>query len=119
MAGHSNAVHEHLQAADLFVSPSDYEGFSLTLVEALGCAIPVVTTAVGAAPEFMRTGVNGYLCEPRDRQSWNAALDLALGQQERWPGIARLARETAESFDIPQVVDQYVRLLCELTPPGL
>jgi glycosyltransferase involved in cell wall biosynthesis len=117
MAGHSDAVHEHLQAADLFVSPSDYEGFSLTLVEALGCAIPVVTTAVGAAPEFICTGVNGFLCEPRDRQSWNAALDLALGQQERWPGIARRARETAESFDIPRVVDQYVTLLRELAPP--
>lgn len=118
MAGHSNAVHEHLQAADLFVSPSDYEGFSLTLVEALGCALPVVTTAVGAAPEFIRTGINGFLCAPRDRESWNAALDLALGQQPRWPAIARLARETAESFDIPRVVDQYVTLLRELTPPA-
>jgi glycosyltransferase involved in cell wall biosynthesis len=117
MAGHSDAVHEHLQAADLFVSPSDYEGFSLTLVEALGCAIPVVTTAVGAAPEFIRTGVNGFLCEPKDARSLNAALDLALGQPEHWPQISRLARETAESFDIPRVVDQYVTLLHELMPP--
>ena len=36
MVGHSNSVHEYLQGADLFVTPSDYEGFSLTLVEALG-----------------------------------------------------------------------------------
>jgi glycosyltransferase involved in cell wall biosynthesis len=116
MAGHSDAVHEHLQAADLFVSPSDYEGFSLTLVEALGCAIPVVSTAVGAAPEFIRTGVNGFLCEPKDARSLNAALDLALGQPEHWPEISRRARETAESFDIPRVVDEYVTLLRELMP---
>jgi glycosyltransferase involved in cell wall biosynthesis len=117
MAGHSDAVNEHLQAADLFVSPSDYEGFSLTLVEALGCAIPVVSTAVGAAPEFIRTGENGFLCEPRDRRSLSAALELALEQQERWPGIRRRARETAESFDVPRVVDQYVTLLRDLAPP--
>jgi glycosyltransferase involved in cell wall biosynthesis len=117
MAGHSDAVNEHLQAADLFVSPSDYEGFSLTLVEALGCGIPVVSTAVGAAPEFIRTGENGFLCEPRDRRSLSAALELALEQQEDWPGIRRRARETAESFDVPRVVDQYVTLLRDLAPP--
>ena len=44
LAGHSDRVHEYLRAADVFVNPSDYEGFSLTLVEALGCAVPVVTT---------------------------------------------------------------------------
>ncbi len=118
MAGHSDAVNEHLQAADLFVSPSDYEGFSLTLVEALGCAMPVVSTAVGAAPEFIRTGENGFLCEPRDQRSLSAALELALEQQERWPGIRRRARETAESFDVPRVVDQYVTLLRDLAPPS-
>lgn len=118
MAGHSDAVNEHLQAADLFVSPSDYEGFSLTLVEALGCAMPVVSTAVGAAPEFIRTGENGFLCEPRDQRSLSAALELALQQQERWPGIRRRARETAESFDVPRVVDQYVTLLRDLAPPS-
>ncbi|HTB29577.1 MAG TPA: glycosyltransferase family 4 protein [Steroidobacteraceae bacterium] len=118
MAGHSDAVNEHLQAADLFVSPSDYEGFSLTLVEALGCGIPVVSTAVGAAPEFIRTGENGFLCEPRDRRSLSAALELALQQQEDWPGIRRRARETAEAFDVPRVVDQYVTLLRDLAPPS-
>lgn len=118
MAGHSDAVNEHLQAADLFVSPSDYEGFSLTLVEALGCAMPVVSTAVGAAPEFIRTGENGFLCEPRDQRSLSAALELALQQQERWPGIRRRARETAESFDVPRVVNQYVTLLRDLAPPS-
>jgi glycosyltransferase involved in cell wall biosynthesis len=29
-----------LQAADLFIFPTEYEGFSLALVEALGCGLP-------------------------------------------------------------------------------
>jgi glycosyltransferase involved in cell wall biosynthesis len=114
LVGHSNSVHEYLQAADLFVSPSDYEGFSLTLVEALGCAIPVVTTTVGAAPEIIRDGLNGFLCLPRNQQALSAATELALGQQHRWPSIGRLGRESVEAFDIPRVVEQYVVLLREL-----
>lgn len=114
LVGHSNSVHEYLQAADLFVSPSDYEGFSLTLVEALGCAIPVVTTSVGAAPEIIQDGVNGFLCLPRNKQALSEATELALGQQPRWASIGRLARESVRAFDIPHVVDQYVALLREL-----
>jgi glycosyltransferase involved in cell wall biosynthesis len=114
LAGHSNSVHEYLQSADLFVSPSDYEGFSLTLVEALGCAIPVVTTSVGAAPEIIRDGSNGFLCLPKDKESLRAALELALGQQNRWASIGALGRESVQAFDIPQIVGQYEMLLGEL-----
>jgi glycosyltransferase involved in cell wall biosynthesis len=114
MVGHSNSVHEYLQGADLFVTPSDYEGFSLTLVEALGSAIPVVTTSVGAAPEIIQDGVNGFLCPPKNKQALSAALERALGQHDRWGRIGALARESAEAFDVPQVVEQYVALLREL-----
>lgn len=119
LVGHSNSVHEYLQGADLFVTPSDYEGFSLTLVEALGTGIPVVTTAVGAAPEIIEEGVNGFLCPPKDKDALAAALDRALGQQSRWAGIGARARESAEAFDIPQVVEQYVALLRELHAKGV
>jgi glycosyltransferase involved in cell wall biosynthesis len=99
----------------LFVSPSDYEGFSLTLLEALGCAIPVVTTSVGAAPEINRDGQNGFLCLPKNKEALSAALELALGQQNRWASIGQLARESVKAFDIPEVVNQYVVLLRQLT----
>jgi glycosyltransferase involved in cell wall biosynthesis len=115
LVGHSNSVHEYLQGADLFVSPSDYEGFSLTLVEALGCAIPVVTTSVGAAPEIIRDGSNGFLCPPKDKEALRAAVERALGQQHRWPSIGAIARESVQAFDIPRVVEQYEMLLGELS----
>jgi glycosyltransferase involved in cell wall biosynthesis len=114
LAGHSTAVHEYLQAADLFVSPSDYEGFSLTLVEAMGCALPIVTTAVGAAPEIIDDGVSGFLCAPKNEQAWQTALETALEQQMRWSEVGGRARAVAEAFDIPQVVRRYLELLREL-----
>lgn len=115
LAGHSAAVHEYLQAADLFVSPSDYEGFSLTVVEAMGCALPIVSTAVGVAPEAIDDGVSGFLCPPKNEQAFRIALGTALEQQPRWIDIGRRARSAAGRFDIPRVVESYVQLLHEIS----
>lgn len=48
-------------ASDLFVCTSTMEGFGLTILEALENGLPVVATAVGAIPELIQDGVNGYL----------------------------------------------------------
>ena len=114
LAGQSERVHEYLQAADLFVSPSDYEGFSLTLVEALGCAIPIVTTAVGAAPQIIRDGISGFLCPPKNKEALRGAIELALRRRQSWSSIGSLGREAAQAFDIPNVVERYLELLRDL-----
>jgi len=114
LPGHSERVHEYLQAADLYVSPSDYEGFGLTIVEALACALPVVTTAVGVATQIVRNDWNGFLCPPKDPHALRAAIDLALRERERWPEIGRLARESSAAFGLPQVIDQYLALCSDL-----
>jgi glycosyltransferase involved in cell wall biosynthesis len=114
VAGHSDRVHEYLQAADLFVSPSDYEGFGLTIVEALACALPVITTAVGIAVEIVRHNSNGFLCPPKEPRALRAAIELALQERHRWPEIGRLARESTTRFDLPRVIEQYLALCVEL-----
>ena len=117
LQGHSDRVHEYLQAADLFVSPSDYEGFGLTTVEALACALPVITTAVGVAAEIVRHNSNGFLCPPRDPRALQAAIELAVRERQRWPEIGRLARESVAIFDLTRIIDQYLALCVELVGP--
>jgi glycosyltransferase involved in cell wall biosynthesis len=111
-AGESDRVHEYLQASDLFVFPTEYEGFSLALVEALACAMPVVVTAVGAAPDLIRHGQNGYLFPPKDPPAMLEALLSALDQRERWGDIGAAARRSVAPFDLERVADRY-RQLCD------
>jgi glycosyltransferase involved in cell wall biosynthesis len=52
------------QAADLFVFPSLYEGFGITIIEAMAARCPVVTSTAGACPEV--AGNAAILVDPLD-----------------------------------------------------
>jgi glycosyltransferase involved in cell wall biosynthesis len=118
--GESSSVYEFLQAADLFIFPTEYEGFSLALVEALGCALPVVVTAVGAAPDLIQEGQTGFLFPPKDSAAMVTALEAALAARQRWPEIGAAARASVTRFDLAVVADQYLTLCRALLrqPPG-
>ena len=113
--GESDRVYQFLQAADLFIFPTEYEGFSLALVEALGSGIPSAVTSVGAAPDLIRHGENGFLFPPKDKQALLDVIDSALEQRDRWPQIGRAARESVRGFNLAAVVDSYHELCVELT----
>ena len=49
--------------ADIYVGPALYESFGVSTIEAMAAGLPVVSTRVGAAPEFISNGYSGLLIE--------------------------------------------------------
>jgi glycosyltransferase involved in cell wall biosynthesis len=92
-AGAQSNVAPYLQAADLFVMPSVSEGFSLSTLEALACALPVVATTVGAIPELVADPQMGRLVAPDDMTAFVAALCKLFACQDAWPQMGAQARE--------------------------
>ncbi len=66
----------HVNAADVVVVGSHREGWSVAMLEALGCGKPLVSTAVSGARALVRPGRNGFVVDGRDP----AELALALGR---------------------------------------
>jgi glycosyltransferase involved in cell wall biosynthesis len=54
------------RACDVYVTPTRYEGFGLTLLEAMTLGAPLVATDVPAVNEIVRDGENGLLVPPED-----------------------------------------------------
>ena len=50
--------------ADAVVLPSKWETVGLPIIESLAAAVPVITTDIPPMNEFIRVGMNGYLCSP-------------------------------------------------------
>jgi len=102
-----------LNCAEVFVSPSSYEGFGLTVLEAMACGVPVVTSNVSSLPEV--AGEAAVLVEPRDVDALTEALGSVTGDRNlrsdlRSRGLARAGRFTWEN-SARQVLSIYQELL--------
>jgi glycosyltransferase involved in cell wall biosynthesis len=105
--GQQEDVVPWLQALDLFVLPSyGEEGVPQAIMQAMACALPVVSTTVGAIAEAVADGITGLLVAPRSPAALGAALarlrdDAALRSRFGAAGRARAERE----FGIERMLD--------------
>jgi glycosyltransferase involved in cell wall biosynthesis len=111
LTGYQSNVRALLPAADVYVSNSISEGVSITILEAMAAAVPVVATSVGGTPEVLDGGVGGTLVPARSPDRLAAAIvDLAraVGRRARMGDEGRRRIETA--FTIDRMVDDYTRI---------
>ncbi len=86
-AGEQQDVLSFYQAADAFVLPSQWEGLSNALLEAMSCGLPVIATAVGGNCDLIEDGRTGLLVEP------DAPNPLAAAIRSLFSGAAGDARK--------------------------
>jgi glycosyltransferase involved in cell wall biosynthesis len=100
-------VERLLVESDVLVLPSYAEGMAMALVEAMSWGLPVVTTSVGGAGEFLEQGSNCLLVTPGDV----LAISEAIAGLARDPAyrleLGRAARQTVSRFSI----DSYITTL--------
>src|SRR5262249_46639381 len=100
-----------LSAMDVFVMPSLWEGLPLSMILAMGAALPVVATAVAGIPEIVEDGKTGWLVPAGDAERLAAAIGGVLGDSARATAAGKAARE----FVFPRFgVDGYVNAIAGL-----
>lgn len=82
--------------ADIFALPSRGDCMPQAVTEALACGLPVVATRVGAIPEMVRDGVNGYLVPARDPRALAGAIESLLQSSSRRHAMGRWSRVLAQ-----------------------
>lgn len=79
MPGNREDVPLWLNSMDIFVLPSyGEEGISQSVMQAMACQLPVITTTVGALPEAVVDEETGLLVPPRDVVALKGAIDRLM-----------------------------------------
>ena len=89
-----------LASCDVFCSPSPYETFGRTIVEAMASGIPLVTVNSGAVSEYIFQGVNGYLVPPNNVEGLANGIHKALSSNNT--DVIQNALRDATQFSLDQ-----------------
>lgn len=100
-----------VQAANVFVINSTYEGLSHALVEAMSLGTPIVATRVGGNPELIDDGVDGVLIPPGDEDALHDALRNVADNPRAARSRAEAARARLKLFSIDTTIAKLAEVL--------
>ncbi|MGW7293517.1 glycosyltransferase family 4 protein [Streptomyces xiamenensis] len=99
----------------LAVMTSEFESFGMTIVEAMRCGLPVVSTDCPNGPrEIIEDGVDGLLVPVGDPRALAAGLERLMADEALRQRMGRQALENAARFDPVPVVDRAEAMFEEL-----
>lgn len=109
LLGFRTDVSDLVEACDLVVLPSLWEGLSISLLEAMAAGKAIVTTTLGSNREVTDDGTAARLVPSKDVNSLvEAILSLAASPEERG-ALGRRAREIQRArYTTPRMLDAYL-----------
>ena len=113
--GHREDARRWLAGCDAYVNCSISEGVSLTILEAMAAALPIVATRVGGTPEVV-DAASGRLIPSRDARALSEALLQLAGNPGVRAALGRSARQRLETrFTLERMVREYADVYTSVT----
>lgn len=99
-------------ASSLYLIPSHYEGFGLTMLEAFRCGAPVLSSQGGALPEV--AGDAAEMVPSWEPADWTSAINRLLADSGKLEGLRIRGREREKEFTWEAAAQATVNVYREL-----
>jgi glycosyltransferase involved in cell wall biosynthesis len=106
----------HLEQGDIFLNTTNFDNTPVSVLEAMACGLPVVSTNVGGIPYLLEDGKTALLVPPNNAEAMANAVTRLLREPDLALSLARHGRRQVEAFDWKFVLPQWERLLEGLLP---
>ena len=108
MPGEVQNVDAYIRKADLFVLSSRFEGFPVTLCEAMACGVPVIAADCLSGPrEIIHNGIDGMLVVPENIDALSAGLDLLMSDPVKRQYFSHYAPQVLDRFGLEKVMGMW------------
>lgn len=91
------------KSAMIYLLPSYGENLPFALLEAMAVGLPVIVTPVGAIPEIVKDGQNGFLVQPGDFQGLANRINLLLDNQDLRKAMSKANISKIKAGFLPDV----------------
>jgi len=106
-------IRKHTRYGDIFIQASLYEGFGLSLAEAMMAGLAPVVYKAGFVTELIEDGVNGYIVH--NTEEMEIRIRELLRSKKKRLSIAEKAQQTAlKYFEIKKIAKQYDVILSKI-----
>ena len=95
---------EAFQTADVYCLPSYAENLPVSILEAMGARLPVISTPVAGTPEEVIEGETGFLVQPGDLNALTNRLIRLLSDPDLRSKMGHAGRDRAEALFDNEVV---------------
>jgi len=111
----TESVPKLINQSRIFIYPSREEPFGLSILEAMACEVPVVTTNVYGPSEIISDGIDGLAVNPDNANALVKAIRTLLDDKELRTQLGMQGRATVEKrFDINQHLESLVSIYQDL-----
>lgn len=107
--GNVDDIPKFLSQIDIFVLPSYYEGFGISLIEAMSMGIPCVASDIDGPKEIMKSDNLGRLFRVGDVNSLSKELDYVIENYDKYDGM-KISQYVSDQFNIDNMVDKHLKL---------
>lgn len=113
LLGSTRNLHEILANSFMFVSSSDHEGLSNSMLEAMAIGIPVVCTdcPIGGASMFIRNKVNGILTPIKDSDNFFKSMKYVIDNKKLLADMSKEAIKIREDLDASVIAKQWYDII--------
>jgi glycosyltransferase involved in cell wall biosynthesis len=114
LSGFVNDITTLLISADIFILPSKFESFPLSILEAMSFSLPIIATDTGGIDEMVINGENGFLIEYKnDNQLQNALVKLVNDPSVREEMGVKSFQLVASNFQLRNSIRKLEKIINE------
>lgn len=107
----NSEIQKYYQAADVYFNPTHAEGFPRTIIEAMGCGLPIVTTNAGGIKDILPESQLRFMSDIDDVEQFSNNLISIYGEKDKLEKYSKDNLTRIHRYSTESVAKMYINLL--------